>query len=163
VPAEFKASFLERMEDRLGEHNVGELKRESAESKAERIIRDELKRLKWPQQELRQRPKSDSAKLAIAARLRREKTLTLRWIAARLHAGTWKSLNAKLHRWRKINEPDENRSRLSFVSFTKKLSPAQKPRPLNNDLPPLPLQKNRRCAQNRLACQYLIARRAPVG
>jgi hypothetical protein len=86
--------------------------RESAESKAERIIQEELKRLKWQQKELGQRAKSDSAKLAIAARLRRETTLTLPWIAARLHAGTWKSLNAKLHRWRKINEPDENRARL---------------------------------------------------
>jgi hypothetical protein len=28
----------------------------------------------------------------------------LPWITARLQAGTWKSLNAKLHRWRKVNE-----------------------------------------------------------
>jgi len=111
-PAEFKAGLLEQMAGRLGEHHAGELKRESAESKAERIIREELKRLKWRQNELRQRAKSDPGKLAIAARLRRETTLTLRWIAARLHAGSWKSLNAKLHRWRKINEPPENRSRL---------------------------------------------------
>ena len=34
----------------------------------------------------------------------RETTLPLPWIAARLHLGTWKSLNAKLHRWRKANE-----------------------------------------------------------
>jgi predicted nucleic acid-binding protein len=39
-------------------------------------------------------------------------TLTLPQIAARLHAGTWKSLNAKLHRWRKINEFPAARSRL---------------------------------------------------
>jgi hypothetical protein len=58
------------------------------------------------------RPKSDPAKLAIAARLRRETTLTLPWIAARLRAGTWKSLNAKLYRWRKTNESLEKQSRL---------------------------------------------------
>jgi hypothetical protein len=40
----------------------------------------------------------------MAGRLRRETTLTLPWIAARLHMGTWKSLNAKLYRWRKANE-----------------------------------------------------------
>lgn len=40
-----------------------------------------------------------SVKLAIAARLRRETTLPLKWIAGRLHLGSWKSLNAKLHRW----------------------------------------------------------------
>ena len=59
-----------------------------------------------------QRPKSDPAKLAMAARLRRETTLTLPRIAARLEMGSWKSLNTKLHRWRKINESHENRSRL---------------------------------------------------
>ena len=101
------------MERRLGEHHAGEVKRESAGSKGERIIQEELKRLKWQQKELSQRAKSDSAKLAITARLRRETTLTLSWIAAWLQAGTWKSLNAKLHRWRKINDPHEkNRFRL---------------------------------------------------
>ena len=110
--AEFKAGLLEHLEGRLGEHHAGELKRESAESKAERIIREELKRLKWGQNDLSQRPKSDPAKLAIAARLRRETTLTLPRIAVRLEMGSWKSLNTKLHRWRKINESHENRSRL---------------------------------------------------
>ena len=64
------------------------------------------------QNDLSQRPKSDPAKLSIAARLRRETTLTLPRIAARLEMGSWKSLNTKLHRWRKINESHENRSRL---------------------------------------------------
>ena len=103
-PAEFKAKLLERMQGKLGPHHSGQLKRESAEAKAEGIVREELKRLGWSEGELSQRPKSDPAKLALAARLRRETTLTLPWIATRLHAGTWKSLNAKLHRWRKANE-----------------------------------------------------------
>lgn len=103
-PAQFKANLLERLEGKLGEHHAGELKRESAEAKAERIIQQELKRLRWSPGEWSQRPKSDPARLAIAERLRRETTLTLPWIAARLHAGTWKSLNAKLYRWRKTNE-----------------------------------------------------------
>jgi hypothetical protein len=42
--------------------------------------------------------------MAVAARLRRETNLPLSWIAARLHLGTWKSLNAKLYCWRKANE-----------------------------------------------------------
>ena len=53
-----------------------------------------------------ERAKSDPAKLAVAARLRRKTTVTLRWISHRLHAGTWKSLNAKLHRWRKVHEKE---------------------------------------------------------
>ena len=48
----------------------------------------------------------DPSKLALAARLRQETTLTIRPIANRLHAGSWKHLNAKLHRWRKANEND---------------------------------------------------------
>jgi REP element-mobilizing transposase RayT len=111
-PAQFKADLLKRMAGKLGEHHAGELKRESTEANAERIIRQELKRLRWSSGELSKRPKSDPDKLAMAARLRRETTLTLPWIAARLRAGTWKSLNAKLYRWRKTNESLEKQSRL---------------------------------------------------
>ena len=110
--AEFKASLLARMAGKLGEHHSGELKRERAETKAGRIMAEELKRLGRRPGELSARPKSDPAKLAIAARLRRETTLTLSQITARLHTGTWKSLIAKLHRWRKINELPKDRSRL---------------------------------------------------
>jgi putative transposase len=103
-PAEFKAKLLEQMEGKLGEHHSGEMKRESAEGKAERIIREELKRLGWAERDLKLAAKSDPAKLALAARVRRETTLTLGWLAARLHLGTRKSFSAKLHRWRKANE-----------------------------------------------------------
>ena len=44
------------------------------------------------------------SELALAARLRRETTLTLPEIAARLQMGSWKSFRAKLHRWRKAHE-----------------------------------------------------------
>jgi len=56
--------------------------------------------------DLQERPKGDPSKLVMAARLRRETTLTIRPIAKRLHAGSWKHLNAKLHCWRKANEKD---------------------------------------------------------
>jgi GH24 family phage-related lysozyme (muramidase) len=46
--------------------------------------------------------------------LRRETTVTLRWIVARLQAGSWKSLAAKLHRWRKTQDSPGNASRLLF-------------------------------------------------
>jgi len=42
----------------------------------------------WKEEELRRRPKSDAAKMAVAARLRRETTLTLGEIAQRLHMGS---------------------------------------------------------------------------
>ena len=53
--------------------------------------------------ELTARPKSDPGKLAMAGRLRRETTLPLKWIAARVRQGTSKSANAKLHRWMKAD------------------------------------------------------------
>jgi hypothetical protein len=43
--------------------------------------------------------KNDPAKLALAARLRREATLTLPWAPPRLRLGTWKSAAAKLRLW----------------------------------------------------------------
>jgi len=45
------------------------------------------------------RRKSDPAKLAIGARLRKETTLSIKGIATRLHVGTSKSANARLHHW----------------------------------------------------------------
>jgi 5-formaminoimidazole-4-carboxamide-1-beta-D-ribofuranosyl 5'-monophosphate synthetase len=50
--------------------------------------------------------------LAIAVRLRRETTLALPDIAARLQGGTGKSLNAKPYRWKKANEILEKQPRL---------------------------------------------------
>jgi hypothetical protein len=94
------------MADKLGEHHAGELKRESAQTKAERIIREELKLLGWQPGELSQRPKSDPAKLAIAARLRRETTLTLPWIAARLHTATRRaSMPSSIAGGKSMNSP----------------------------------------------------------
>lgn len=99
--AEFKAQWLEVIGDQLGEHHAGDLKRESAEAKAERLIREELRRIAWTEEDLDRRAKNDPVKLALAARVRRETTVTLRWLAVRLHLGSWKSFNANLYRWRK--------------------------------------------------------------
>jgi predicted nucleic acid-binding protein len=41
-----------------------------------------------------------------------------RRFALPLDTGSWKILNAELHRWRKINESPENRSRLLFDHFS---------------------------------------------
>src|SRR3974377_2353526 len=60
------------MEGKLGEHHSGQLKRQSAQAKAERIIAEELQRRGWKEQDLKQRRKSDSGKLELASRLGRE-------------------------------------------------------------------------------------------
>jgi len=102
----FRANLLERMERHLGEHHSGQLRHESAEAKAERIIAQELKRLNWGERNLKAHRKNDPQKLALAARLRRETTLTIRQIAQRLQMGSWKSLNNHLYLLNKTTSKD---------------------------------------------------------
>jgi REP-associated tyrosine transposase len=94
---QFKNQMLEKIEGKLGEHHSGQMRRETAEHKAERIIREELGRLGWQESDLLNRNKTDPAKLAIAVRLRKETTLPIKMIASRVHLGTSKSANVRLH------------------------------------------------------------------
>ncbi len=80
---EFKKPQLEALEGQVGQHHFGALRMETAQAKAERIITEELGRLGWQQAELASRRKHDPAKLEIAARLRRETTLSVKQIATR--------------------------------------------------------------------------------
>ena len=103
-------------EDRLpGEHHSGELRLETAEAKAERIVAEESRRLDWSENDLAARRKSDAAKLAIAARLRRERTLSIKAIAARVRLGKFKSANARRHAWLGLAAAsDANQGRLQM-------------------------------------------------
>jgi hypothetical protein len=94
---QFRAKLLERMGRKLGKHRSGRLRHESAQAKGERIIAQELKRLKWKEPDLDEFRKTHPEKLALAGQLRRETTLTIREIAQRLHMGSWKSLNNSLY------------------------------------------------------------------
>ena len=60
---------------------------------------DFLKQRGWTESDLRRRRKSDREKLAMAARLRTETTLTIKRIAELLGLGTSKGANTNLHRW----------------------------------------------------------------
>ncbi len=94
----FRQEQLARMEGKLGEHHAGELRRETAEAKGERIIAEELQRLGWSEGDLANRRRNDPCKLALAVRLRRETTLPIKRIAARVHLGTSNTANTRLHR-----------------------------------------------------------------
>ena len=87
------------MEGRLGENHSGEIRRESAEVRAGRIIEEEMRRLRWTREDWEHRRKGDPDRLMIAARLRRETTLTIREIAQRMKMGTSQAANSNLHRW----------------------------------------------------------------
>ena len=107
--ATFREELLERIAARAGTHHYGEELRESTLAKAERLLGAELGRRSWKTEELALRRKGDPEKLAIAARLRCETTVTLSWIAERLHMGTRTHL-AHLLYWygRRINATKRN-------------------------------------------------------
>ena len=96
---EFRQKMLELVGGKSSESLSGTLRRESAEAKAARIIAEELNRLGWTEADLIARRKTDPGKLALAARLRKETTLTVKRIAALAHLGTSKSANVRLHAW----------------------------------------------------------------
>ncbi|MDB6125158.1 MAG: hypothetical protein JWQ71_4151 [Pedosphaera sp.] len=96
----FRKELLEQMHGQLGEHHDGPEKLESAEEKAEGIITQELKKLRWKEGDLERRRKGDPQKVRMAARLRKETTVTLKWIAQRLHMGAWTHVTNRLY-WAK--------------------------------------------------------------
>jgi hypothetical protein len=99
----FRCQLLERMTGQLGAHHAGDLRRENGQARAERIIGEELQRLGWAEADLLRERKNAPGKLAMAARLRRETILPVKWIAARVGLGTSKGANRNLHQWMKEN------------------------------------------------------------
>jgi REP element-mobilizing transposase RayT len=97
----FRKELLVQMSERLGAEHYGVERAETAEARAEQIIGEELKRRRWKEAGLRTRPKGDGEKVALAARLRAETTMTVGWIAERLGMGTRGHLNHLLYRRRK--------------------------------------------------------------
>ena len=85
----FRQELLDGVHTRATESHHAVTRRETAEEKARRILTEELNRLSWTAAELAQRAKGDVRKIKIARRLREETAVTLKWIAAKLHMGTW--------------------------------------------------------------------------
>jgi hypothetical protein len=95
----FRRECLEKMEGKVGENHPGQTRLETAEAKADRIVAEELARLRWTRDDLAARQKSDPAKLALAARLRQETTLSLKQIAERVGLGKPKDARTNLHKF----------------------------------------------------------------
>jgi REP element-mobilizing transposase RayT len=95
----FRQELLGRMTEKVGAYHYGPEVRETAEAKANRIVAEELGRRKWKEADLAARRKGEPGKVEIARRLRAETTMTLSWIAQRLHSGT-KTHLAHLLYWR---------------------------------------------------------------
>ncbi len=97
----FRRQLLAQMDGRMGEHHYGAERQESAAEKAERVVREGLKKARWTEEDLRVRRKSDPGKIKLAAHLRQETTMTLKWIAERLQVGAWTHLNKRFYQHRK--------------------------------------------------------------
>jgi putative transposase len=97
----FRRELLDQMQGRLGEHHYGAERRECDVLKAERLIASGLAQAGWEEAELPKRGKNDLVKLHLAAQLRQETPMTIKWLAQRLHLGSWKSLNRRLYELRK--------------------------------------------------------------
>ena len=85
---QFRKELLSQMSQRRGQWHYGEEFRESAQARAEEIIRQELERQGWADGDLRMRRKADAFKVRLAGQLRALTTVTMKWIAERLCMGT---------------------------------------------------------------------------
>ena len=94
--------MLAQMSERMGAEHYGEERAETAGALAELILVEEVKLGRWQEADLKNRSKGDSVKVALAARLRAETTMTVGWIAERLAMGTRGYLNHLLYRRRKL-------------------------------------------------------------
>ena len=105
---EFRQELLARVSERAGPKHAGEEIRQSALAKGERLLREELAALQWTQRDLQGRRKGDPQKVRVAARLRRETTMTLEWIANHLCMGAPTHVATLLQRYKRKEERSEN-------------------------------------------------------
>ena len=78
---EFRKELLASAADQVGANHYGADRQESGEQKAERIVVEMLDRLGWTERDLQRRRKGDKGKVTTARRLRKETTMSLKWIA----------------------------------------------------------------------------------
>ena len=86
---QFREELLAAATERMKPTHYGAERQEAEEAKAEQKVRKELGRLGWDEEELRRRRKGAKAKVRLAEGLRRETTMSLKWIAERLRMGSW--------------------------------------------------------------------------
>jgi hypothetical protein len=98
---EFRQELLAAAAERVGASRDGADRRESGEEKAGRIVREKLRRRGWKEEGLPGWRKGDKVKVALARRLRQDTTMSLKWIARRLHMGSWTHVSNLSHEQRK--------------------------------------------------------------
>lgn len=93
----FRQELLNQMGGRIGEHHFEPERQQSMQHKAEKIVRQEMRKAGSREKDLERRRKGDAEKVAVAQRMREETTVSLKWIASRLRMGTWTYLNNRLY------------------------------------------------------------------
>ncbi len=80
-------------------------------------MRRTMRGLGWTEAEMISPLKNDSGKLAMAARVRKETTLPIKWIAPRLQMDTSKSLKLMLFHWRHAHKNANAIARSAQLQF----------------------------------------------
>lgn len=95
-PPDFGATLLSAAGPRSQIRSHGVVPKDGAVLLGRQIVAAELAVRGWTGKQLRERPRADADKIAIARRLRRETPLPLRWIARELEAGSVHTLRNAL-------------------------------------------------------------------
>jgi hypothetical protein len=85
---QFRADMLKYIEQQKGKWHYGEELRESAAAKAERLVGEALRADGVSEDQLNTWRKGHPYKVNLARRLRAETTVSVGWVAERLHMGT---------------------------------------------------------------------------
>ena len=80
----FRQELLAAVAGQVGPSHYAAQRQETDLQKAERIVREELDRAAWGEEHLLAQPKGSPVKVELARRLRKETTMSLKWIAQRL-------------------------------------------------------------------------------
>jgi hypothetical protein len=110
----FRQQCPEKMEGGVGEDHPGRTRLGTAEAKADRIVAEELARLRWTLGDLAPRQKSDATKPALADRLRQEATLSLKRTAERLRLGRPKGARTNLDKFMNRSAAGASQPRFDF-------------------------------------------------
>jgi putative transposase len=102
----FRQELLLAAAEQAGANHYGSDRCQSGEERARRMVAEELKRLGWDQSELTRRRKSDQQKVKLARQLRAETTMSLAWIAGRLHMGSWSHVSNLLRTTKSAKSED---------------------------------------------------------
>jgi len=111
----FRQELLAAATTRATEHHHALTPPETIEEKARRLLQAELDKLNWTRAELARWSKSDARKIHIARRLRAQTAVTLKWLAAELHMGSYNHVANCLRTTVKATNENKPQNELDLV------------------------------------------------